>query len=79
MVKFYLTVLNNIVSVLALLDLTEKKGNLIKNFNNNKNANTFEMTGVKCKNIQEIQCLDILVQCPNITDAICVSSSYGEH
>ena len=44
-------------------------------------SNIFVITGAKCKDSEEVQCLDNpcdIAQCPNIPDAICVPSSCGQ-
>ena len=77
--KLYITVYNNVVSVLTLLNLTENKSYFIKSL---FYFNKFVTIGVKCnKDIQVVQCLDNpcdTAQCPNIPDAICVLSTCGQ-
>ena len=56
--KLYITVYINVVSVLALLDLTASKCYFIKKLYVIL-IKTFVTTGVKCKNgVKVIQCLD---------------------
>ena len=43
--------------------------------------NSFVITGGKCKDIEEVQCLNNpcdMAQCPNIPDAMCVPTSCGQ-
>ena len=83
--KLHITVYRDVVRVLE--ELTEFCWNSLKTtviFSKRlAKVNSFVATGIKCKkNVHEVQCLNNpcdTAQCPNIPDAICAPSSYGQY